>query len=146
MRFEPSRDMKITLLPEQKDQLCARETIREIFAKDDKGECMAFDIYDAEALVGFAMFCQYPEGTFFLWNYAIDAAYQNRGLGTRALRELLAYMAAHYAVKEFTTTYVWGNDIARRLYESVGFVETDVVEEEDYKEVNMKYALAATEA
>ena len=85
MRFEPSRDMKITLLPEQKDQLCTRETIREVFSQDDKGECMAFDIYDGEAMVGFAMFCQYPEGTFFLWNYAIDAAYQNRGLGTRAL-------------------------------------------------------------
>ena len=141
MRFEPSRDMKITLLPEQKDQLCARETIREIFAKDDKGECMAFDIYDAEALVGFAMFCQYPEGTFFLWNYAIDAAYQHRGLGKQALRELLDYMVAHYAVKEFTTTYVGGNDIARRLYETVGFVETDVVEEDDYKEVNMIYRI-----
>ena len=99
---------------------------------------MAFDIYDGEAMVGFAMFCQYPEGTFFLWNYAIDAAYQNRGLGKRALRELLACMTAHCAVKEFTTTYVWGNDIAGRLYESVGFAETDVVEEEDYKEVNMR--------
>ena len=141
MRFEPSRDMKITLLPEQKDQLCARETIREIFAKDDKGECMAFDIYDAEALVGFAMFCQYLEGTFFLWNYAIDAAYQHRGLGKQALRELLDYMVARCAVKEFTTTYVWGNDIARRLYETVGFVETDVVEEDDYKEVNMIYRI-----
>jgi diamine N-acetyltransferase len=141
MRFEPSRDMKITLLPEQKDQLCARETIREIFAKDDKGECMAFDIYDAEAMVGFAMFCQYPEGTFFLWNYAIDAAYQHRGLGKQALRELLDYMVARCAVKEFTTTYVWGNDIARRLYETVGFVETDVVEEDDYKEVNMIYRI-----
>ena len=109
MRFEPSRDMKITLLPEQKDQLCTRETIREVFSQDDKGECMAFDIYDGEAMVGFAMFCQYPEG--------------------------------HYAVKEFTTTYVWGNEIARRLYASVGFAETDVVEEEDYKEVNMIYRI-----
>ena len=47
-------------------------------------------------------------------------------------------MASHYDVKQFTTTYVWGNEQAKRLYEAVGFVETDVVEEEDYKEVNMK--------
>ncbi len=46
-------------------------------------------------------------------------------------------MIAHYPVREFTTTYVWGNEHAKRLYESVGFVETDVVEEADYKEVNM---------
>ena len=103
MRFEASKEMKITLLPEQEDQLCTKETIKEVFAKDDKGECMAFDIYDGDDMVGFAMFCEYPEGSFFLWNYAIDARYQNQGIGTRALQELLAYMMSHYDVKEFTT-------------------------------------------
>ena len=137
MRFQPSREMKITILPEQEDQLCTKETIREIFAKDDKGECVAYDIFDGDAMVGFAMFCQYPAGCFFLWNYAIDAAYQNRGIGTRALRELLEFMTSRYPVKQFTTTYVWGNEPARKLYEAVGFIETDVVEEEDCKEVNM---------
>ncbi len=139
MRFQPSKEMKISVLPEQEDQLCTKETIREIFAKDEEGECVAFDIYDGDVMVGFAMFCEYPKGCFFLWNYAVDAAFQNRGIGKRALGELLEYMVARYAVKEFTTTYVWGNDHARRLYEGAGFTETDVAEEEDYKEVNMKY-------
>ena len=137
MRFEPSREMKVNVLPEQEDQLCTKDAIREIFARDDKGECCAFDIFEGAAMVGFAMFCEYPAGTFFLWNYAIDAAWQNRGLGKKAILELMEYMIARYPVKEFTTTYVWGNEHARRLYESAGFVETDVVEEADYKEVNM---------
>ena len=141
MRFEASKEMKITLLPEQEDQLCTKETIKEVFAKDDKGECMAFDIYDGDDMVGFAMFCEYPEGSFFLWNYAIDARYQNQGIGTRALQELLAYMMSHYDVKEFTTTYLWGNEHAKRLYEKVGFIETDVVDEEDCHEVNMQYVV-----
>ena len=38
----------------------------------------------------------------------------------------MEYMIAHYSVREFTTTYVWGNEHAKRLYESAGFVETDV--------------------
>lgn len=143
MRFQPSKEMKIHLLPEQEDQLCTKETIREVFAKDDKGECMAYDIFDGYIMVGFAMFCEYPKGCFFLWNYAIDARYQNRGIGTAALRELLAYMISRYTVKEFTTTYVWGNEHAKRLYEKAGFVETDVVEEDEYKEVNM--VLSVTE-
>lgn len=42
------------------------------------------------------------------------------------------------------TTYIWGNHAARRLYERVGFVETDVVEEEDIHEVNMVLAFAVT--
>ena len=129
--------MKISILPEQEDQLCTKETIKEVFAKDDKGECTAFDIFDGDTMVGFAMFCEYPEGCFFLWNYAIDAAYQNKGIGTKALRELLEYMVSNFNVKQFTTTYVWGNEHAKRLYESVGFIETDVVVEENYKEVNM---------
>ena len=137
MRFQPSKEMKICVLPEQEDQLCTKETIKEIFAKDDKGECTAFDIFDGDTMVGFAMFCEYPKGCFFLWNYAIDAAYQNKGIGTKALRELLEYMASNFHVKQFTTTYVWGNEHAKRLYESVGFIETDVVVEENYKEVNM---------
>lgn len=137
MRFQPSKEMKICVLPEQEDQLCTKETIKEVFAKDDKGECTAFDIFDGDTMVGFAMFCEYPEGCFFLWNYAIDAAYQNKGIGTKALRELLEYMVSNFHVKQFTTTYVWGNEHAKRLYESVGFIETDVVVEEDYKEVNM---------
>ena len=137
MRFQPSKEMKISILPEQEDQLCTKETIKEVFAKDDKGECTAFDIFDGDTMVGFAMFCEYPEGCFFLWNYAIDAANQNKGIGTKALRELLEYMVSNFHVKQFTTTYVWGNEHAKRLYESVGFIETDVVVEEDYKEVNM---------
>ena len=137
MRFQPSKEMKICVLPEQEDQLCTKETIKEVFAKDDKGECTAFDIFDGDTMVGFAMFCEYPEGCFFLWNYAIDAAYQNKGIGTKALRELLEYMVSNFHVKQFTTTYVWGNEHAKRLYESVGFIETDVVVEENYKEVNM---------
>ncbi len=137
MKFQPSREMKINVLPEQEDQLCSKETIKEVFARDEKGECIAYDILDGDIMVGFAMFCEYEKGCFFLWNYAIDAAYQNRGMGKRALRELVGYMTAAFGAKEFTTTYVWGNEHAKRLYESVGFVETDVVEEEDYKEVNM---------
>ena len=137
MRFEPSREMKVNVLPEQEDQLCTKDAIREIFAKDEAGECLAFDIFEGDIMVGFAMFCEYPAGTFFLWNYAIDAAWQNCGIGKKALRELMAYMIARYPVRQFTTTYVWGNEHAKRLYESVGFVETDVVEEADCKEVNM---------
>lgn len=141
MRFEPSKEMKIDLLPEQEEQLCTKETIREVFAKDDKNECTAFDIYDGDDMVGFAMFCEYPKGSFFLWNYAIDAKYQNRGIGTKALKELLECMVSSNDVKEFTTTYLWGNEQAKRLYEKAGFIETDVIDEEGCHEVNMLYRI-----
>ncbi|MBO4235570.1 MAG: GNAT family N-acetyltransferase [Firmicutes bacterium] len=140
MRFEPSMKMKIDILPEQEDQLCSKATIIKIMEKGDD-KVLSFDIYDGDDLVGFAMFNAWPEDTrdgFFLWNYAIDAKHQNRGLGTKALKELMDYMVANHGAKMFTTTYMWGNEVAKRMYEKVGFVETNVVEEEDFKEVNME--------
>lgn len=141
MKLVPSKEMKIDLLPEQEKQLCSKETIKAIFAKDDKHECLAFDIYMEKQLVGFAMFCEQMEGIFFLWNYAIDAKHQYKGIGAEALQEVMAYMLSHYHVKAFTTTYNWGNEPAKRLYEKLGFYEVNVVEEDDYKEVNMIYAV-----
>lgn len=46
-----------------------------------------------------------------------------------------------YGVKKMTTTYLWGNEHAKHVYEKVGFVETDVVDEPDCHEVNMKWIL-----
>ena len=49
------------------------------------------------------------------------------------------YMKTHHDAKEITTTYIYGNEHAKHVYEKVGFVETDVVDEPDCHEVNMVY-------
>ena len=141
MKFVKSTEMKINLLPEQESQLCTKETIKEIFEKDEKGKCFAYDIYAGDTMIGFAMFCDRTIDDFgyFLWNYAIDAEFQNKGLGTKALEELMDYIISNYDVKKFTTTYSWGNEHAKCLYEKVGFVEMNVIEEDGCKEVDMVY-------
>ena len=79
MKLVSSKEMKIDLLPDQEDYLCTKETIKEIFERDEKNICLAFDIYMEDLLVGFAMFCEQMKGVFFLWNYAIDVRYQLQG-------------------------------------------------------------------
>ncbi|NLX78033.1 MAG: GNAT family N-acetyltransferase [Clostridiaceae bacterium] len=69
--------------------------------------------------------------------YFIDLKYQNRGFGTEALKELLAFMKEKYGARYFTTTYIWGNEQAKRVYMKAGFIETDVVDEDGIHEVNM---------
>ena len=59
--------------------------------------------------------------------------------GTNALKEFISFMKEKYKAKILTTTYVYGNDIAKHVYEKVGFVETDVIDEPDCHEVNMIY-------
>lgn len=136
MEFRPSKEMKITLLPEQEKLLSSKEKIALACRRED---VMAFDIYAQEALIGFALVRKFDDGVYFLWDYAIDCRLQNRGYGTAALREFIDFMRDTYQMTEMVTTYVWGNDHAKHVYETVGFTETDVVDEDDCHEVNMRY-------
>lgn len=136
MRFVKTYKMNVPVLEEQEKQLSSKDKIEKACLREN---VMAFDIFDGELLVGFAMLRKYEEGGYFLWNYAIDRKYQNRHYGTRALTELIAVMRDEYGLREMSTTYLWGNDHARRVYEKVGFTETDVVDEDGCHEVNMIY-------
>lgn len=53
------------------------------------------------------------------------------------LRELLKKLKQEYQARVVTTTYTYGNDHAKYVYEKVGFRETDVVDENSIHEVNM---------
>ena len=126
--------MKISVLPEQEKELSSKERIESACTQSD---VLAFDIFHNECLIGFVMVRQYENNEFFLWNYAIDYKYQNQNLGTTALVEFLSYMQKEYNMKVMTTTYIWGNEHAKHIYEKIGFVETDIVDEPDCHEVNM---------
>ena len=136
MRFQPSFAMKISVLPEQEKQLSSKEKIEAACTNEN---VLAFDIYLGELLIGFAMVRKFDEGAYFLWNYAIDAKYQNQNYGKTALVEFIGFMKSAYQMSEMTTTYIWGNEHAKHIYEKVGFKETDVVDEDDCHEVNMIY-------
>ena len=141
MTFIRSDDMKIRIPPEQAEMLSTRETIREIIRKNPD-TVMAFDIFDGDEMIGFVLVHRFEERKYFLWEYAIDIAYQNRHKGTEALNAFIDYMKNNHGAEEITTTYIFGNDRAKHVYERVGFVETDVVDEPDCHEVNMVYSIS----
>ena len=136
--FKPSKEMKVRVSKEQEDNIQTLENIKICCGYD---VVIAFDIFLNNELIGFAMFEKYTKITYFLWDYAIDIKYQNKGYGTKALIELGNLLKTEYGVKRMTTTYIWGNEQAKHVYEKVGFVETDVVNEPDCHEVNMKWVL-----
>ena len=78
---------------------------------------IAYDIWNGMDLIGFAMLRKYKKDGFFVWSYAIDHRYQNRDLGTEALKKLIALLRKEYGVKEIAATYVRGNDHANHVYE-----------------------------
>ena len=138
MKFIPTTKFQLTLSEADQKQLSSMSRIEQALTDPD---ILSYDIWDGDARVGFAMLCPVEGNGFFLWNFAIDSAYQNQHYGQRALRELLALLKQEHHAKVVTTTYTFGNNHAKYVYEKVGFWETDVVDENGIHEVNMAVEL-----
>ncbi|MDO4799943.1 MAG: GNAT family N-acetyltransferase [Bacillota bacterium] len=136
MHFKISKEMKVRVHPDQEKLISSKDSIVKACQQED---VIAFDIYKDDFIIGFAMLRNYCEGCFFLWDYAIDCSFQNQGWGTAALADLIEFLGKEYSLKKLTTTYVWGNEHARHIYEKLGFIETEIVDEEGCHEVNMFY-------
>ena len=136
IKFIKTNEMKIKVLKEQEKNLSSKE---KIIKHINDNNIVAFDIYNNKEIIGFAMLKEFDDNSYFLWNYAIDYKYQNKGLGTKSLKELINYMIKEYKMKIMTTTYTYGNNHAKHIYAKVGFIETDIVCENNCHEVNMIY-------
>ena len=136
--FVRSAEMKVALAPGQEEMLSTKEDIKTII-KDNPDTVMAFDIFDGGDLIGFVLLHRFEDKCYFLWEFAIDEKHQNQHKGTEALKAFIEYMKTRHDAKEMTTTYIYGNEHAKHVYEKVGFIETDVLDELDCHEVNMVY-------
>lgn len=88
-----------------------------------------FAIYADDTLVGFIMFGFYElRNQYTLWKFLIDEKYQNIGYGKMALALGIEYMKKQYDIKEMYTGVAIDNDVAERLYHSVGFQLTGLIE------------------
>jgi len=132
--FRITKEMNIFLNDDQYKQISSKDNIRKTL---ELNKAIGFDIINDNEIVGFAMLRKYDDGCYFLWDYAIDCKYQNKQFGTKALMELIEYFKNNYSLKEMSTTYVVGNSIAAHVYEKIGFVTTDIVDEDDIHEANM---------
>ena len=88
-----------------------------------------FAVYNDAILVGFIMMGYYEVKDYYtLWKFMIDSRYQGRGYGRKALELGIQYLKEQFDISEVYTGVVPGNNAARKLYESVGFKETGLVE------------------
>jgi diamine N-acetyltransferase len=84
-------------------------------------------VYHGEEPAGFVMVWRDPpEQVFYIWRFMIDAAYQGKGVGGRAL-ELLLDEARSDGVTEVTLSVVPGPNSALPFYERFGFEPTGVI-------------------
>lgn len=88
-----------------------------------------FAIYDNDIIVGFIMMGYYEvKGYYTLWEFMIDHKYQNKGYGRQALKLGLEFVRDKFGQVDIYTGVTPGNTVAKKLYESVGFVSTGLIE------------------
>ena len=80
-------------------------------------------IYAGEEPAGFAMVWREPGEVFYIWRFMVDARFQGKGVGRRAL-ELLLDEARNDDVAEVTLSVVPGPHSALEFYERSGFEQT----------------------
>lgn len=82
-------------------------------------------IYNGDEMVGYAMMGQDPDDlSVFVGRLMIDARHQGKGYGRDAMRLILEELKARYNPSVIFIRFVPENLGAKRLYESLGFVDT----------------------
>lgn len=102
------------------------ETVQQCLDEAKQKSCWRpVAIYDDETLIGFAMygfFWQYlPAGRLWLDRILIDQRYQGQGLGTIAVKTLIAQIRKEYLHQKIFLSVVKQNKPAIRLYQKLGF-------------------------
>ena len=88
-----------------------------------------FAIYEDDTPIGFIMMGYYEAKQYYtLWKFMIDQRYQNKGYGRQALELGFAYIKDKFNPAEIYTGVAPGNTVAKKLYKSVGFEDTGLIE------------------
>lgn len=98
----------------------------------------AFVIYDNETPVGMGMYHDCPDlDAFDLSQIFIDERYQRKGYGKAATKLVLDAMKQDGKYSKAILCYIEGNNAAKDLYESFGFVGIDSDEDEIIMELTL---------
>jgi diamine N-acetyltransferase len=86
-----------------------------------------FGIYDENTPVGFLMYgfnFEHPKQQAFILRLMVDDKYQGKGYGRFGMERMLEIFRAHERIMEVGISYEPENEVARKLYASLGFEET----------------------
>jgi diamine N-acetyltransferase len=101
---------------------------------------MPLGVFSSGTLVGFMMGQIIPTGReggdFLVWDYLIDAQYQGKGLGRQGLLGAID-IASQLGANGVQVGCEPSNTIARRLYESLGFVDQGTLNADGENELRL---------
>lgn len=128
---------EIELPEDQAKQVSNACKIRAALKKKDN---LGLDVYLNSERIAFCLIHLLDDDDAFLWNYIVEPEFQHKGYGKAILNELFVVLKDK-GYKEIITTYKCGNEVAKTVYEKVGFIQTEEVHDGDINEVNMSITL-----
>lgn len=85
-----------------------------------------FGIYEGDKPVGFLMYgfnFAHPKRQAFIIRLMVDENFQGKGYGRFGMQKMIETFRADERIKEVGISYEPENEVARRLYADLGFVE-----------------------
>lgn len=122
----------------QKAYVASRTVIlaRAFAYRDSRSE--AYVIFDEDTPVGMVMYYDCESLAAYIFSELfIDERYQGKGYGRAATQLVLDRMKNDGKYQKVCLCYIEGNEVARHLYESLGFRETDRDGNEIVMELNI---------
>ena len=101
-------------------------------------DLFAYGIYEDDTPVGFLMYglnFAHPSQQAYIQRLMVDEKFQGKGYGRFGMQKMLEIFRAEERVKEVSISYEPENDVARKLYASLDFVETERIIEDEVEAV-----------
>ena len=106
----------------------------------DAGDVYPFAIYNEETPVGFMMLDEdTEERCLVIWRIMFPEEHQRKGYGTRAIQQIIQLAKDSGKYDFIILDYVPGNEIAKHVYDKLGFLPTGEIVNNG--EIEMKLAL-----
>jgi diamine N-acetyltransferase len=99
--------------------------------EDGHWDMVPYGIYDGDVPVGFLMIGYnflHPRTQGFIIRLMVDQQYQQKGYGKFGMNWILNHYRSDERIKRIGISYEPENDVARKLYASLGFVETGEID------------------
>lgn len=93
-----------------------------------------FGIYEGDTPMGFLMYglnYDHPKQQAYIQRLMVDEKFQGKGFGRFGMEKMLEIFRLDERVKEVSISYEPENEGARKLYASLGFVETGEIMEDE---------------
>lgn len=92
-----------------------------------------FGLFKEEYPIGFAMIGAFNAEKEYIWldRFMIDGQFQGKGYGKKFLQLIVDYIQSKWQVKDIVLSIVKENNQAKKLYETIGFIDTGRIDEEN---------------